>query len=272
MPTPGLFGPSEHLAEFGGGSRTTGWPKNSSGAGPLLGKRRLTVWRSGITAAASRSAFQAQGSSRSSSWALVRPETMRSSTSVSQARGSTPFSFAVADQAGHDRPVAGPAIRAGEQGVLAAQGHHGVILPMSGRRPSSITAGIRCTGGASGGTTARIVSPAASSTSRWRPAWSRSCAAWMLDPVACAGMELGPPRVSVAALADLHHLLIERGSRRCSRGGSNTVQEEHHGEPAETGTAIHDTSPAEHGAGLRKAAGDERSPSAPRLWRGWPIS
>ena len=29
-------------------------------------------------------------------------------------------------------------------------------------------------------------------------------AAWMLDPVDCAGMELGPPRVSVSALADLH--------------------------------------------------------------------
>src|SRR3954469_14311106 len=46
-------------------------------------------------AAASRSLFQFQGSSRSSSWALVRPETTRSSTSVSHARGSTPFSFAV---------------------------------------------------------------------------------------------------------------------------------------------------------------------------------
>jgi hypothetical protein len=47
-------------------------------------------------AAASRSAFQRQGSSRSSSWALVRPETMRSSTSVNHAKGSTPFSLAVA--------------------------------------------------------------------------------------------------------------------------------------------------------------------------------
>ena len=77
----------------------------------------------------------------------------------------------------------------------------------------------------------------------------------LVDP----GMELGPPRVSVAALTDLNQLLIERGSRRCSRGGSNIAQEEHHGEPAQTGTAIHDTSPAEHGAGLRDAAGDERS-------------
>src|SRR3954453_21494023 len=48
------------------------------------------------TAAATRSAFQVQGSSRASSWVLVRPETTRSSTSVSRARGSTPFSFAVA--------------------------------------------------------------------------------------------------------------------------------------------------------------------------------
>ncbi len=43
-----------------------------------------------------RSTFQVHGSSCASSWALVRPETIRSSTSVSQAKGSTPFSFAVA--------------------------------------------------------------------------------------------------------------------------------------------------------------------------------
>src|SRR5437660_10787393 len=29
-------------------------------------------------------------------------------------------------------------------------------------------------------------------------------AAWMLDPVACAGMSLGAPRVKLAALAELH--------------------------------------------------------------------
>src|SRR5947209_12652114 len=39
-------------------------------------------------------------------------------------------------------------------------------------------------------------------------------AAWMLDPVACAGMEIGAPRVAVTALIDLHRLLIERGFRR----------------------------------------------------------
>ena len=51
-------------------------------------------------------------------------------------------------------------------------------------------------------------------------------AAWMLDPVACAGMEIGAPRVAVSALVDLHHLLIERGFRRSSRGDPNIVQEE----------------------------------------------
>jgi hypothetical protein len=46
--------------------------------------------------AASRLGFQFQGKSRSSSWAMVRPETTRSSTSVNHAKGSTPFNFAVA--------------------------------------------------------------------------------------------------------------------------------------------------------------------------------
>jgi hypothetical protein len=36
-------------------------------------------------------------------------------------------------------------------------------------------------------------------------------AAWMLDPVACAGMEIGVPRVALPALVDLHHLLIAQG-------------------------------------------------------------
>jgi hypothetical protein len=39
----------------------------------------------------------------------------------------------------------------------------------------------------------------------------------MLDPVTCAAMAIGAPRVSVSALIDLHHLLIERGFRRSSR-------------------------------------------------------
>ena len=34
---------------------------------------------------------------------------------------------------------------------------------------------------------------------------------WMLDPAACAGMELGTPWVSLAALAEFHELLVAQG-------------------------------------------------------------
>jgi hypothetical protein len=50
--------------------------------------------------------------------------------------------------------------------------------------------------------------------------------AWMLDPAVCAGMKLGEPRVSVAALRELHHRLVERGLRRDSSNDSTIVQEE----------------------------------------------
>ena len=50
--------------------------------------------------------------------------------------------------------------------------------------------------------------------------------AWMLDPVVCVGMKLGEPRVSVAALRELHHLLVGRGLRGNSPDDSTFVQEE----------------------------------------------
>src|SRR5260370_23090558 len=50
-------------------------------------------------------------------------------------------------------------------------------------------------------------------------------AAWMLDPAACAGMGLGAPRVTLAALAELHQLLTEHGFRRSSRDDQTIVQE-----------------------------------------------
>ena len=48
-----------------------------------------------MEAVAAFGAFQFQGSRLSSSFAFVRPETMRSKTSVNHAIGSTPCSFAV---------------------------------------------------------------------------------------------------------------------------------------------------------------------------------
>ena len=82
-------------------------------------------------------------------------------------------------------------------------------------------------------------------------------AAWMLDPVACAGMEIGAPRVAVSGLVELHRLLIEGGFRRSSRDDSNIVQEEHDEEPAATGAAVHAPAPAQHSARFRKPSGDE---------------
>src|SRR5258707_8871273 len=60
-------------------------------------------------------------------------------------------------------------------------------------------------------------------------------AAWMLDPAACAGMGLGAPRVKLAALAELHQLLTERGFRRSSRDNQTIVQEQQHEEFARVG-------------------------------------
>jgi len=50
--------------------------------------------------------------------------------------------------------------------------------------------------------------------------------AWMLDPIVCLGMKAGEPRVSVAALRELHRRLVERGLRRDSSNDSTVVQEE----------------------------------------------
>jgi hypothetical protein len=49
---------------------------------------------------------------------------------------------------------------------------------------------------------------------------------WMLDPVACADMALGAPRVDVGALKDLSHLLVDRGFRRSSPGDVRVAKEE----------------------------------------------
>jgi hypothetical protein len=71
-------------------------------------------------------------------------------------------------------------------------------------------------------------------------------AAWMLDPAACAGMSLGAPRVTLAALAELDQLLTERGFRRSSRDDPTIVQEERHEELDRAGSAIRAPAPAQH--------------------------
>jgi hypothetical protein len=82
-------------------------------------------------------------------------------------------------------------------------------------------------------------------------------AAWMLDPVTCAAMAIGAPRVAVSALIDLHHLLIERGFRQSSLDDPNIVQEEQDEEPADVDTAVSGPAPAQHAVRFQKASGDE---------------
>src|SRR4051812_2016078 len=93
------------------------------------------------TVAASCWAFQVHGSSRSSSCALVRPETTRSSTSVSHARGSTPLSFAVATRlatiAHQQAPPSDPANRAFLRPRLIGRIALSTVLVSSSSRPSS---------------------------------------------------------------------------------------------------------------------------------------
>ncbi len=54
---------------------------------------------------------------------------------------------------------------------------------------------------------------------------------WMLDPVICAGMEVGAPWVTVEALINLQRQLIDGGFRRSSSGDTNIVRKERHENP-----------------------------------------
>jgi hypothetical protein len=84
-------------------------------------------------------------------------------------------------------------------------------------------------------------------------------AAWMLEPLACAGMEIGAPRVALAALVDLHHLLIAQGFRGCSLDDANVAKEDHD-ESAKTG-APDGPPPADHAARLHEASRHDLTPA-----------
>ena len=138
--------------------------------------------------------------------------------------------------------------------ALPPSGNHAVILPISGKKLRSITAGTRCMDAgfdvsmSSGAPAVKLF------MSRWRPATLSVVAAWMLDPAACAGMELGTPRVTIAALAELHQLLIEHGFRRSSSGGSTIVREKRDENPADINAVIGSPAPAQHAVRFGKAA------------------
>lgn len=80
-------------------------------------------------------------------------------------------------------------------------------------------------------------------------------AAWMLDPVACVGMEIGAPRIAPSALLDLQRLLIALGFRRDSSDDWNVAQEDHD-EVSETGATLGRT-PTGQGSRFSEASRDE---------------
>src|SRR6516164_4036071 len=51
---------------------------------------------------------------------------------------------------------------------------------------------------------------------------------WMLDPVVCAAMLKGTPRVDLAALVELKRLLMRAADTTHSWGDSGIVREDHH--------------------------------------------
>ena len=66
--------------------------------------------------------------------------------------------------------------------------------------------------------------------------------AWKLDPIYCAGLKVGAPQVSLAALCTVHELLIACESRFVSADGNIVTQE------AQDGSAV--TARTKDGAGL----------------------
>ena len=90
--------------------------------------------------------------------------------------------------------------------------------------------------------------------------------AWMLDAATCAGMGLGTPRVTIAALAELHQLLVEHGFRRRSSDGSTIVQEKQRENPGDINAVIGSAAAAQHFVRFGKAARDEPG-GAPNLTR-----
>ena len=80
-------------------------------------------------------------------------------------------------------------------------------------------------------------------------------AAWMLDAAACAGVEIGAPRVAAPALTDLHRLLATLGFRTDSQGDSTVALGSSDEINTAEGAAV--TAADDNGAGRQKPAGDD---------------
>ena len=80
-------------------------------------------------------------------------------------------------------------------------------------------------------------------------------AAWMLDAVACADMEIGTPRVVVPALADLHRLLATLGFRTDFQGDSTVALES--SDEINTAESAAVTASDDNTAGRQEPMGDD---------------
>lgn len=82
---------------------------------------------------------------------------------------------------------------------------------------------------------------------------------WMLDPVACAGMEMGTPQLTVDALITLQRLLTEGGFTRSSPDDATIVRKKRHEKTLDADAAGTSPAPVQHGLRLREAADDQPS-------------
>ncbi len=80
-------------------------------------------------------------------------------------------------------------------------------------------------------------------------------AAWMLDAVACADMEISAPRVAVPALADLHRLLATLGFRTEFQGDSAVALG--NSDEINTAESAAITAADDNSAGQQKLVGDD---------------
>jgi hypothetical protein len=83
--------------------------------------------------------------------------------------------------------------------------------------------------------------------------------AWKLDPVYCAGLKIGAPQVTLAALCSLRELLIACESRLVSADGNIVTQE------TQDGSAV--TARTKDGAGLQAHSCEGSTPARSRSRR-----
>jgi hypothetical protein len=142
----------------------------------------------------------------------------------------------VIEASGLDERVHDGGSAAGEEIVLAPQGHRPFILPVLGPRLRSMVEGHYRWHALYGRRMRLHYSEVRAGTPlsfvEAGPGVVIVMPSWMLDPAACADATLGAPRVDCATLKDLSRLLIDRGFRRSSPGEVRVAEEEPNEVPA----------------------------------------